>query len=49
VFKELSDLLAAQKAKFDAAIRTDLPPINQQLTGAGLKPLEVTTTETKAN
>jgi hypothetical protein len=47
VFKELSDLVAAQKAKFDAAIKTDLPPINQQLASAGLKPLEVTTNETK--
>ncbi|HJZ99156.1 MAG TPA: hypothetical protein VKE70_21750 [Candidatus Solibacter sp.] len=48
VFKELSDLLATQKTKFDAAVKTDLPALNQQLTTAGLKPLEVTTTETKA-
>jgi hypothetical protein len=48
VFKELSDALAVQKTRYDAAIKTDLPPLNQQLAGANLKPLEVTTTETKA-
>src|SRR5215472_7575495 len=39
VFKELSDQFAAQKAKFDAIIKTDLPAINQTLP----KPLEVPT------
>jgi hypothetical protein len=47
VFKELSDQLAAQKSKFDAAVQNDLPSINRQLTAANLKPLEVITTETK--
>jgi photosystem II stability/assembly factor-like uncharacterized protein len=46
VFKELSDQLAAQKARLDAALK-DLAAINPQVTGKGLKPLEVTTTETK--
>jgi photosystem II stability/assembly factor-like uncharacterized protein len=48
VFKELSDQLAAQKTRFDAAIKTDLPALNQQLAAANLKPLEVTTAETKS-
>src|SRR5437016_12888363 len=47
VFKELSGQLAAQKSKFDAVLKTDLPAINQQLASASLKPLEITTTETK--
>jgi photosystem II stability/assembly factor-like uncharacterized protein len=47
VFKELSEQLAAQKAKLDEAVK-GLPAINQQLTGKGLKPLELTTTETKS-
>jgi len=46
VFKELSDLLAVQKAKFDAVVKSDLPAVNQQLAGANLKALEVTTNET---
>jgi len=47
VFKELSDLLAVQKSRFEAAVKSDLPPLNQQLTTAGLKPLEVTAVETQ--
>jgi len=46
VFKDLSDQLAAQKVKFDAALK-DLPGINQQVTAKSLKALEVTTTESK--
>ena len=48
VFKELSDQLAVQKARFEALVKTDLPAVNQQLSTAKLKPLEVTTTETSA-
>ena len=48
VFKDLSEQLAAQKAKLEEAVKS-LPAINQQLTGKGLKPLELTTTETKAS
>jgi len=48
VFKELSDQLAVQKARFDALVKSDLPAVNQQLSTAKLKPLEVTTTETSA-
>jgi hypothetical protein len=47
VFKELSDLLAVQKGKLDAALKTDLPAVNKTLADKGLKALEVTTTETK--
>jgi uncharacterized coiled-coil protein SlyX len=47
VFKELSDQLAAQRARLDAALK-DLPAVNQQVTAKGLKALEVTTTESKA-
>jgi hypothetical protein len=47
VFKELSDQVAAQKAKFEAAVKTDLPAVNKLLTDRKLKPLEVTTTEGK--
>ena len=46
VFKELTDQLAAQKTKLDSALK-ELPTLNQQVTGKGLKPLEVTTTESK--
>jgi photosystem II stability/assembly factor-like uncharacterized protein len=46
VFKELSDLLAAQKAKLDAALKTDLPAINKLLADRGQKPLEVRVEET---
>jgi photosystem II stability/assembly factor-like uncharacterized protein len=48
VFKELSDLLAAQKGKLDAALKTDLPAVNKMLGDKGLKALEVTVIETKA-
>jgi len=47
VFKELSDLLAVQKGKLDAALKTDLPAVNKTLADKGLKALEVTTNETK--
>ena len=47
VFKELSDQLAVQKTKLDAALK-DLPAVNQQVTANGLKPLERMTTESKA-
>ena len=47
VFKELSDQLAVQKGKLDAALKTDLPSVNQLLTARSLKALEVTTTESK--
>jgi photosystem II stability/assembly factor-like uncharacterized protein len=47
VFKELTDQLAAQKTKLDTALK-DLVAVNQQVTGKGLKPLEVTATESKA-
>ena len=47
VFKELSDLLAAQKARLDGALATDLPAINKQLASRGQKALEVRTDETK--
>jgi photosystem II stability/assembly factor-like uncharacterized protein len=47
VFKELSDLLAVQKNKLDAVLKTDLPAVNKSLADQGLKALEVTTTETK--
>ncbi len=46
VFKDLSDQLAAQKAKLESALK-DLPAVNQQVTAKGLKPLEITTTESK--
>ena len=46
VFRELSDQLAAQKAKLDSALK-DLPAVNQQVTAKSLKPLELTTTESK--
>jgi hypothetical protein len=46
VFKDLSDQLAAQKAKLESALK-DLPSVNQQVTAKGLKPLEITTTESK--
>jgi hypothetical protein len=36
-----------QKGKLDAALK-DLPAVNQQMSGKGLKALEVTTTESKA-
>jgi photosystem II stability/assembly factor-like uncharacterized protein len=45
VFKELTDLTDAQKAKLDAALKTDLPAVNKLLADRSLKPLEVTTTE----
>jgi hypothetical protein len=47
VFKELSDLLAAQRLKLDAALKTDLPAVNKLLSDRKLKPLEVTAEETK--
>ena len=47
VFKELSDQVAVQKAKLDAALKTDLPAVNQMLAGKNRKALEVTVTETK--
>jgi hypothetical protein len=46
VFRELSDQLTAQKAKLDSALK-DLPAVNQQVTAKNLKPLEITTTESK--
>jgi photosystem II stability/assembly factor-like uncharacterized protein len=48
VFKELSDLLAVQKAKLDGALKNDLPAVNKQLADKGQKPLEVRTDETPA-
>ena len=48
VFKELSDRVAAQKAKLDAVLKTDLPALNQLLADRKLKALEVTATESKA-
>jgi hypothetical protein len=47
VFRELTDQLAAQKAKLDAALK-DLTAVNQQVTAKNLKPLEITTTESKS-
>ena len=47
VYKELSELLAAQKAKLDAALATDLAAINRELTARSQKPLEVRTEETR--
>ncbi|MBZ5621145.1 MAG: glycosyl hydrolase [Acidobacteriia bacterium] len=47
VFKVLSDLLAVQKARLDAALQTDLPAVDKLLTDRRLDPLIVTTTETK--
>jgi len=46
VFRELSDQLAGQRAKLDSALK-DLPAVNQQVTAKNLKPLEITTTESK--
>jgi hypothetical protein len=46
VFKELSEQLAVQKAKLNDVLK-NLPLVNQQVTGVGLKPLELTTTESK--
>jgi len=40
-------LLAAQKVRLDAALKTDLPAVNKQLTDRHLDALVVTTTETK--
>jgi len=47
VFKVLSDLLAVQKTKLDATLKTDLPTINKLLADKKLDPLVATTTETK--
>jgi hypothetical protein len=47
VFKVLSDLLAVQKGRLDAALKSDLPAVNKQLTDHHLDPLVATTTETK--
>jgi hypothetical protein len=47
VFKVLSDLLAAQKTRLDAALKTDLPAVNKVLADRHLDALVVTTTETK--
>jgi uncharacterized coiled-coil protein SlyX len=49
VFKELSDLLAAQRARLDAALKTDLPAINKRLAERSKKALEVRTEETSSN
>jgi hypothetical protein len=48
VFKELSDQVAVQKGRLDAALKTDLAAVNKLLADRNLKALEVTTTETKA-
>jgi hypothetical protein len=40
--------VAAQKAKLDAVLKTDLPALNQLLADRMLKALEVTTTEIEA-
>ena len=48
VFKELSDLLAVQKAKLDAAIKTDLAGVNKLLTDKGMKALEPRADESPA-
>ena len=48
VFKVLSDLLAVQKGRLDAAFKTDLPAVNKLLADRHLDGLVVTTTETKA-
>jgi len=47
VFKLLSDLLAVQKQRLDATLKTDLPVVNKQLADRHLDALVVTTTETK--
>ena len=48
VFKLLSDQLAAQKTRLDAALKTDLPAVNKLLADRKLDPLTPTTTETKS-
>ena len=48
VFKLLSDQLAAEQAKLDAALKTDLPAVNKLLTGRNLKELVPTKIETPA-
>jgi len=47
VFKLLSDRLAEQKTKLDAALKTDLPAVNKLLADRQLEALKPTTTETK--
>jgi photosystem II stability/assembly factor-like uncharacterized protein len=47
VFKDLSEKLAAQKGKLDAALKADLPAVNKMLADRNLKALEVTATESK--
>jgi hypothetical protein len=47
VFKDLSEKLAAQKGKLDAALKADLPAVNKLLADRNLKALEVTATESK--
>ncbi|HEV3196553.1 MAG TPA: glycosyl hydrolase [Bryobacteraceae bacterium] len=47
VFKVLSDLLAVQKKRLDAALNADLPAVNKQLADRNLEALVVTATETK--
>ncbi len=47
VFKVLTDLLAVQRGRLDAALKTDLPAANKLLAERHLEALTVTTTETK--